>query len=445
MSGSRDACLGSLLLLTAACSSHDSPRDDADAHHADAAVQLPDSGSGDAGGLPDLSGAYLLVIDTPEPTSDAQLYLTRTSSGAYHAFLDGSECNVVADGDALTLHSCQLRPPPIAPNQFESRGAIYSSIRLTRNADGALAETISAKDPRSQQAGSGRLQASTRTPTLRARQAHPHWTARPALSWDVLSVDFGRGIAVDEGVARDKLSLSVGGSSATQVQWSYVPAFAVDDTQKVLFGARARLDFAAADGQTATFTLARDAADLAGREASEAQQLAVPLARAGAPTRGWSFDADSMPQATWGDPKRVQGSAECSGSCLQLGPRLTACGEPGMAGRLDTRDKARLVVRARAVLKSAVTLPVRLAVYLGAAEDGPVAAALDADLNDRTQPDTLTTEWRDLTIDLTPDQRRADLPFELRAIYQCPWSWTTTPTAAPSTDASVLIDAITLE
>ena len=106
----------------------------------------------------------------------------------------------------------------------------------------------------------------------------------------------------------------------------------------VVFDAQTTLDWQQLDADTLTFSLPAGTPDIAGNETSRELHVEVPLAATGTPVRGWDFNAATLPVfASWGGVQIVQSTPVCEGSCLQLGPSITACGEPGIAGQLDTR------------------------------------------------------------------------------------------------------------
>jgi hypothetical protein len=140
----------------------------------------------------------------------------------------------------------------------------------------------------------------------------------------------------------------------------------------------------------------------------------------------------------------VHETSGCTGSCLQLGPQIRACKEPGLAGQLDAHEASKLVVRVRTATSKRTNTALELGIYLGEAgiPEGARSSAREM-LAARGEPQD--TGFRDIEVPLTAAQRRERLPFELRLIYSCPWTFTTSPGAPPSAEFNVLIDRISAE
>jgi hypothetical protein len=104
-------------------------------------------------------------------------------------------------------------------------------------------------------------------------------------------------------------------------------------------------------------------------------------------------------------------------------------------------------LRVRAWLASAVYATLGLAIYLGEAQSMPLEPALEHTFVRETMTDVppRDTEWIDLELALNAVQQRADLPFELRAIYHCPSYLGASRTPAMYTESAVLIDHIGVE
>jgi hypothetical protein len=392
----------------------------------------------------DVSGAYELSFN--DGTVRALLYLFRSPDDEYMAVLDGSECTVVRGEDTLILNGCSVLEPG-RPNQLEQSGAVYVSFQLERDASGELA-TLSAFDQNSEARVDGQLERSRHAPVLRGRGAQPapQSSVRPRLPWDAITLEFGDGVLIDEPTLAAAIDVDASGGDEVVPRWSYRSISVPESSRQLSLAATATINWPDLLGQRITFSLPAGTPDSVGKTMSNYMEVGFQLPKVAAPATAWELDdeAELAGFARWGNLAIVRDSAMCAGSCLQLGRLINACGEPGLAGQLDAHEASKLVVRVRTAMSKRLGFPLELGIYLG--EAGVADGARSSTREPLAEKDQLQeTDWRDIELPLSVAQRRQRLPFELRLIYSCPWSATTTAVPAPFAEATVLIDRIAVE
>ena len=392
----------------------------------------------------DVSGAYELSFN--DGTVRALLYLFRSPDDEYVAVLDGSECKVERGADTLILNGCSVYEPE-APNRFEHSGAVYVSFQLKRDSSGDLAE-LSAFDQGSNARVDGKLQRSRHAPVVRGRGAQPgpESKVRPMLPWDAITLDFGEGVLIDQSTLTAAIDVDASGGDDVVPRWSYRSIPVPQSSRLPTLSASATINWPDLLGQRITFSLPAGTPDSVGKTMSNYMDVAFQLPLVAAPAPAWELndDAELAGFARWGSLDLVRETATCAGSCLQLGRQIRACDEPGFAGQLDAHEASRMVIRVRTANSKRLSYPLELGIYLGEAgiPDGARSSTRELLIaKDQLQE----SDWRDIELPLSVAQRRERLPFELRLLYSCPWSWTTTPGAAPSAEATVLIDRIAAE
>jgi hypothetical protein len=389
----------------------------------------------------DVSGAYELSFDEGEVR--ALLYLIRSPAGEYLAVLEGSTCSVVPGPDELILNACSLLVPGRAyPLEF---AANYVSFRLERDDAGDLA-TVSAFDQENDVRVQGELQPSRHAPALRALSVPttPISNARPRLPWDALSIDFGEGVLVDQATVAKAIDVEASGGDPVTARWSYRAITLPDPPRKLALSASATVNWPDLLGQVITFSLPAGTPDSVGKKMSNFMDVDFQLPRMAAPTTAWELDDDNdlAGLVKWGNLSLVRDTAECTGTCLYTGGVINSCAEPGLAGQLDARDAAKLLVRVRTITKKRLGYPIELGIFLGepALPDGGRSNTREL-LMDRGEPQD--TDFRDIVLPLSAGQRRQQLPFEMRLIYGC----RSGPNGenAPPAEATVLIERIAVE